>query len=132
MSMSDPLADMLTRVRNACMVKFESVEMPLSNLKTSVAKVLKDEGYISDYHVQKDDKQGVLHIDLKYGQGNQKVISGLRRISKPGCRVYVKADEIPKVMSGLGIGIISTSNGLMTDHQARKNRVGGELLCEVW
>ncbi len=132
MAMSDPLADMLTRVRNACMVKFDSVEMPLSNLKTSLAKVLKDEGYINDYHIQEDDKQGILHIDLKYDQDNQRVITGLKRVSKPGCRVYVKFDTIPKVMSGLGIGIISTSTGLMTDHQARKSRVGGELLCEVW
>ena len=132
MAMSDPLADMLTRVRNACMVKFDSVEMPLSNLKTSVAKVLKEEGYINDYRIQEDDKQGTLHIDLKYDRNNQRVITGLRRVSKPGRRVYVKSDQIPKVMSGLGIGIISTSSGLMTDHQARKNRVGGELLCEVW
>ena len=132
MAMSDPLADMLTRVRNACMVKFDSVEMPLSNLKTSVAKVLKEEGYINDYRIQEDDKQGILHIDLKYDRDNRQVITGIKRVSKPGRRVYVKSDKIPKVMSGLGIGIISTSSGLMTDHQARKNRVGGELLCEVW
>ena len=132
MSMSDPLADMLTRVRNACMVKFDSVDMPLSKLKVSVAKILKEEGYINDYHIQKDDVQGVLSIDLKYDQSNDKVIIGLRRVSKPGCRKYVNADSIPKVMSGLGIGIISTSKGVMTDRQARKMRVGGELLCEVW
>ena len=132
MSMSDPLADMLTRVRNACMVKFDSVDMPLSKLKVSVAKIMKEEGYINDYHIQKDDVQGVLSIDLKYDQSNDKVITGLRRVSKPGCRVYVNSDSIPKVMSGLGIGIISTSKGVMTDRQARKMRVGGELLCEVW
>ena len=132
MSMSDPLADMLTRVRNACMVKFNSVDMPLSKLKVSVAKIMKEEGYINDYHIQKDDVQGVLSIDLKYDQSNDKVITGLRRVSKPGCRQYVNADSIPKVMSGLGIGIISTSKGVMTDRQARKMRVGGELLCEVW
>ena len=132
MSMSDPFADMLTRVRNACMVKFESVNIPLSTLKVDVAKILKEEGYIIDYHVQKDDTQGVLRIDLKYDQNHQKVINGLRRVSKPGCRVYVQSDNIPKVMSGLGIAIISTSKGVMTDHQARKMRVGGELLCEVW
>lgn len=132
MSMSDPLADMLTRVRNACMVKFYSVDMPLSKLKVSVAKIMKEEGYINDYHIQKDDVQGVLSIDLKYDQSNDKVITGLRRVSKPGCRVYVNSDSIPKVMSGLGIGIISTSKGVMTDRQARKMRVGGELLCEVW
>ncbi len=132
MSMSDPLADMLTRVRNASMVKFDSVDMPLSKLKVSVAKIMKEEGYINDYHIQKDDVQGVLSIDLKYDQSNDKVIIGLRRVSKPGCRVYVNSDSIPKVMSGLGIGIISTSKGVMTDRQARKMRVGGELLCEVW
>lgn len=132
MSMSDPLADMLTRVRNACMVKFDSVNMPLSKVKVSVAKILKEEGYINDYHIQKDDVQGVLSIDLKYDQSNDRVIIGLRRVSKPGRRLYVNADNIPKVMSGLGIGIISTSKGVMTDRQARKMRVGGELLCEVW
>jgi small subunit ribosomal protein S8 len=132
MSMSDPLADMLTRVRNACMVKFESVNMPLSKLKVNVAKILKEEGYINDFHVQEDGVQGVLSIDLKYDQSKDRVIIGLRRISKPGRRMYVNADNIPKVMSGLGIGIISTSKGLMTDRQARKMRVGGELLCEVW
>jgi small subunit ribosomal protein S8 len=132
MAMSDPFADMLTRVRNACMVKFDSVDIPLSNLKADVARLLKEEGYINDFHVLKDDTQGVLRIDLKYDQHNQKVINGLRRISKPGCRVYVKSDKIPKVMSGLGIAIISTSKGVMTDHQARKMRVGGEFLCEVW
>jgi small subunit ribosomal protein S8 len=132
MAMSDPLADMLTRVRNASMVKFDSVDMPLSKLKVSVAKILKQEGYINDYHIQKDDVQGVLSIDLKYDQSNDKVIIGLRRVSKPGCRRYVNADNIPKVMSGLGIGIVSTSKGVMTDRQARKMRLGGELLCEVW
>lgn len=132
MSMSDPFADMLTRVRNACMVKFDSVDIPLSSLKVDVARILKDEGYISDFHVQKDDAQGLLRIDLKYDQNHQKVINGLRRVSKPGRRVYVKSDNIPKVMSGLGIAIISTSMGVMTDHQARVKRVGGELLCEVW
>ncbi len=132
MAMSDPLADMLTRVRNASMVNFDSVNMPLSKLKANVAKILKDEGYISDYHIQKDGVQGVLKIDLKYDQANDNVIIGLRRVSKPGRRLYVNADNIPKVMSGLGIGIVSTSKGLMTDRQARKMRVGGELLCEVW
>lgn len=132
MAMSDPFADMLTRMRNACMVKFDSVDIPLSNLKADVARLLKEEGYISDFHILKDDTQGVLRIDLKYDQHHQKVINGLRRISKPGCRVYVKSDRIPKVMSGLGIAIISTSKGVMTDHQARKMRVGGEFLCEVW
>ncbi|MBU0675657.1 MAG: 30S ribosomal protein S8 [Proteobacteria bacterium] len=132
MSMSDPVADMLTRVRNATMVKFESVDMPLSTLKVDVAKILKEEGYINDYHIRQDKVQGTLSIDLKYDHNHQRVISGLRRVSKPGCRKYVKANEIPKVMSGLGIAIISTSQGVMTDHKARTLQVGGELLCEVW
>ena len=131
MSMSDPLADMLTRVRNAGMVKIETVDMPLSKVKVNVARILKEEGYINDYHIDESGPQGTLSIDLKYDQ-NGRVITGLRRVSKPGRRMYVKADNIPKVMSGLGIGIISTSQGVFTDRQARKMRVGGELLCEVW
>ena len=132
MAMSDPLADMLTRVRNACMVKFDTVDIPLSKVKVNVAKILKEEGYINDYHIQEGGVQGVLRIDLKYSQSQDRVITGIRRVSKPGRRIYVNADNIPKVMSGLGVGIISTSKGLMTDRQARKMRVGGELLCEVW
>ena len=132
MAMSDPLADMLTRVRNAGMVKFESVDIPLSKVKVNIAKILKAEGYINDYHIIEDGPQGTLRVDLKYDQDSTRVITGLRRISKPGRRIYVNADNIPKVMSGLGIGIISTSKGLVADHQARKMRVGGELLCEVW
>lgn len=131
--MTDPLADMLTRIRNAGMVKFESVEMPLSKMKAGVAEILKSEGYISDFQVKEGETpQGVLHIDLKYDQDNQRVITGLKRISKPGCRIYVKHDNIPKVMSGLGIAIISTSKGIVSDKQARDQKVGGELLCEVW
>jgi small subunit ribosomal protein S8 len=132
MSISDPLADMLTRIRNARMVKFESLEMPYSKLRSGVAEILKKEGYISDYQVVKDNTQGVLKIDLKYDQNRNSVISGLKRVSKPGCRVYVKSNEIPKVMSGLGIAIISTSGGILTDREARKSGVGGELLCTVW
>jgi len=132
MSMSDPLADMLTRIRNAVMVKFPNVDMPLSNLKKDVAKILKDEGYITDFHIIDDGKQGVLRIDLKYDQNSQRVITGIRRISKPGCRQYVKYDKIPKVMSGLGVALVSTSKGVLADHQARELGVGGELLCEVW
>ena len=132
MAMSDPLADMLTRVRNACMVKFDTVDIPLSKVKVNVAKILKEEGYINDYHIQEGGVQGVLRIDLKYSQGNDRAITGIRRVSKPGRRIYVNADNIPKVMSGLGVGIVSTSKGVMTDRQARKMRVGGELLCEVW
>ena len=132
MSMSDPLADMLTRIRNAGMVKFRTVDVPLSNLKLGVAKVLQDEGYIEKYTVLKDTLPGTIRIDLKYSANNEKVISGLRRVSKPGMRIYVKADKIPKVMSGLGISILSTSKGIITDHQARELGVGGEILCNVW
>jgi small subunit ribosomal protein S8 len=132
MSMSDPLADMLTRIRNARMVKLDSLEMPHSKLRSGVAEILKKEGYISDYQVIKDNKQGVLKISLKYDQNRNPVISGLKRVSKPGCRVYVKSDDIPKVMSGLGIAIISTSSGILSDREARKSGIGGELLCTVW
>jgi small subunit ribosomal protein S8 len=132
MSMNDPLADMLTRIRNAGMVEFRSVKMPLSNLKVSVAKVLKSEGYIEDYHIQKDTAQGTLTVNLKYGPNDEKVLSGLRRLSKPGQRIYVHADKIPKVMSGLGIAILSTSKGVIADRDARKLGIGGEILCSVW
>jgi small subunit ribosomal protein S8 len=130
--MSDPLADMLTRIRNAGMVKYDTVDMPMSNLKIGVAKVLRDEGYIKDYHIIEDDKHGTLRIDLKYGPNDEKVLSGLRRVSKPGLRKYVKADDIPKVLSGLGISILSTSKGIITDREAKRLRVGGEILCEAW
>ena len=132
MSMSDPLADMLTRIRNAGMVRYETVDVPMSNLKVGVAKVLREEGYIKDYQIVEDDKQGILRITLKYGPNNEKVISGLRRVSKPGLRQYVKADDIPKVMSGLGISILSTSKGIITDRDARRQNIGGEILCEAW
>lgn len=132
MSMSDPLADMLTRIRNAGMVSFESVEMPHSKLKAGVAGILKEEGYIRGYDVIEDSKQGVLRIDLKYDQNRRQVITGIRKVSKPGRRIYVKADAIPRVMSGMGIAVLSTSRGIMTDGQARRQGVGGELLCEVW
>lgn len=132
MSMSDPLADMLTRVRNGVMANFDSVRMPLSKLKVGVAKVLKQEGYINDYQVLDEGVQGTLKIDLKYGPDNEKVITGIRRISKPGLRQYNKADRIPKVMSGLGVAILTTSRGIITDREARRNKVGGEVLCEVW
>jgi len=132
MSMSDPLADMLTRIRNAGMVRFEKVDMPLSNLKIGVAKVLKDEGYIRDFHILKDSVQGTIRLDLKYGSEGEKVISGLRRVSKPGRRIYIKADNIYSVMSGLGIAVLSTSRGIITDREARRQRLGGEVLLEVW
>jgi len=132
MSMSDPLADMLTRIRNAGMVRYETVDVPMSNLKVGVAKVLRDEGYIRDYQVIEDNKQGTLRIELKYGPHDERVINGLRRVSKPGLRKYVKADDIPKVLSGLGISILSTSKGIVTDREARRLRIGGEILCEAW
>jgi small subunit ribosomal protein S8 len=130
--MSDPLADFLTRIRNAGMVRYETVDVPMSNLKVDVAKVLREEGYIKDYQIIEDSKQGILRIELKYGPNDELVISGIRRISKPGLRQYVKADDIPKVLSGLGISILSTSKGVMTDREARRLRIGGEILCEAW
>jgi len=132
MSMSDPLADMLTRIRNAVMVKFDSVEMPSSTVKIDIAKVLKDEGYIVDYRVTDDSVQGVLKIDLKYGPDSEASITGLKRVSKPGLRKYAKANAIPKVLNGLGIAIISTSKGVVTDKTARALNSGGEIICEVW
>ncbi len=132
MSMSDPLADMLTRIRNAVMANFDTVDMPLSKLKLGVAKTLKQEGYIRDYQVLNNDVQGTLKIELKYGPNDEKVITGIRRVSKPGLRQYKKADRIPKVMSGLGVAILSTSHGIITDREARHRNVGGEVLCEVW
>ena len=132
MSMSDPLADMLTRIRNGVRANFETVEMPLSKLKVNVAKVLKDEGYILDYQVLDQGIQGTLKVDLKYGPDNEAVLTGIRRVSKPGLRQYKKSVGIPKVMSGLGVAILSTSQGVMSDREAKKRNVGGELLCEVW
>ncbi len=132
MSMSDPLADMLTRIRNAVMVKFDSVEMPSSTVKIDVAKVLKDEGYIVDYRVTDDSVQGVLTVDLKYGSDREPAITGLKRVSKPGLRKYAKANAIPNVLNGLGIAIISTSKGVVTDKTARALNSGGEIICEVW
>ncbi len=132
MSMSDPLADMLTRIRNAVMVKFETVEMPTSTVKVGVAKVLKEEGFINDYTVAEDSVQGTLKINLKYGSNNESVISGIKRVSKPGLRKYAKADGIPKILNGLGIAIVSTSKGVVTDKTARALNSGGEIICEVW
>lgn len=130
--MSDPLADMLTRIRNGVMVNFDSITVPLSKLKVGVAKVLKEEGYINDYHILEDGPQGTLKIDLKYGPHGEKVITGIKRASKPGLRQYKKTDRIPKVMSGLGIAILTTSQGIITDREARRRHIGGEYLCEVW
>ncbi|XOF32252.1 MAG: 30S ribosomal protein S8 [Candidatus Electrothrix sp. YB6] len=132
MSMSDPLADFLTRIRNGVQAHFTSVDIPLSNIKVNVAKVLKDEGYISDYRVIDCGVQGTLQVDLKYGPNNEKVITGIRRVSKPGLRQYKKSRTVPNVMSGIGIGILTTSQGVMTDREARRRNIGGELLCEVW
>ena len=132
MSMTDPIADMLTRIRNANTAKHESVDVPASNLKKAIAKILLDEGYIKSYEVVEDGTQGIIRIQLKYLAGKEKVISGLRRVSKPGLRVYAGADELPRVLKGLGIAIISTSKGVMTDKAARANHVGGEVLAFVW
>ena len=132
MQITDPVADMLTRIRNANTAKHESVDVPASNLKKAIAKILLDEGYIKSYEVVEDGTKGVIRIQLKYLAGKEKVISGLRRVSKPGLRVYAGADELPRVLKGLGIAIISTSKGVMTDKTARANHVGGEVLAFVW
>ena len=132
MQINDPVADMLTRIRNANTAKHATVDVPASNLKKAIAQILLDEGYIKAYEVVEDGTQGVIRITLKYLAGKEKVISGLRRVSKPGLRVYAGADELPKVLKGLGIAIISTSKGVMTDKKARENHVGGEVLAFVW
>ena len=132
MQITDPVADMLTRIRNANTAKHEKVDVPASNLKKSIAQILLDEGYIKAYEIVDDGTQGIIRITLKYLAGKEKVISGLRRVSKPGLRVYAGADELPKVLKGLGIAIISTSKGVMTDKAARANHVVGEVLAFVW
>lgn len=131
MVMTDPIADMLTRIRNATIVRDKIVEMPLSNVKQELAKIFKEEGYIEDYEVIANGPQGSVRLYLKYN-GKEKVISGLKRISKPGLRVYAGKDEIPKVLGGLGIAVISTSKGIMTDRKARAEGIGGEVICYVW
>ena len=132
MHITDPIADMLTRIRNANSAKHETVDVPASNMKKAIAQILLDEGYIKNYQIVDDGTQGVIHITLKYNPGKEKVITGLRRVSKPGLRVYVGADELPSVLRGLGIAIISTSKGVMTDKKARAAHVGGEVLAFVW
>ena len=132
MHITDPIADMLTRIRNANSEKHESVDVPASNLKKAIAQILLEEGYIKNYQIIDDEKQGLIKITLKYGENKTKVISGLKRISKPGLRVYAGKDELPKVLKGLGIAIISTSQGIMTDKKARQANVGGEVLAFVW
>ncbi|NLY43005.1 MAG: 30S ribosomal protein S8 [Clostridiaceae bacterium] len=132
MQITDPIADMLTRIRNANSAKHESVDIPASNLKKAIVDILLEEGYIKSYEYIEDGKQGILRVNLKYGANKEKVITGLKRISKPGLRVYAGKDEIPKVLGGLGIAIISTSQGVMTDKKARKAKVGGEVLAFIW
>ena len=134
MTMSDPIADMLTRIRNANTAKHDTVDIPSSKMKVSIAEILKKEGYIKDYEIQKDEKGfETIHVIMKYGKDkNEKIISGLKRISKPGLRVYANTDELPKVLGGLGIAIISTNKGVLTDKEARKENVGGEVLAFVW
>ncbi len=131
MHITDPIADMLTRIRNANNARHETVDVPASNMKKSIAQILLDEGYIKSYQVEDDGVQGMIHITLKYN-GKDKVITGLRRVSKPGLRVYVGADELPRVLRGLGVAIVSTSKGVMTDKAARAAHVGGEVLAFVW
>lgn len=132
MHITDPVADMLTRIRNANNAKHDTVDVPASNMKKSIAQILLDEGYIKNFQVVEDGTQGVIHISLKYNAGKEKVITGLRRVSKPGLRVYAGADELPRVLRGLGVAIVSTSKGIMTDKAARAAHVGGEVLAFVW
>ena len=132
MSLSDPIADMLTRIRNAVKMKKKDVSLPASRIKVEIAKILKEEGYIKNFKVIDDNKQGVLILILKYTEDNESVISGLRRISRPGCRIYCDKDNIPQVLDGLGIAIISTSQGIATGKRCRELGVGGEVLCYVW
>ena len=132
MNVTDPVADMLTRIRNANSARHETVDIPSSNLKKSIAEILNEEGYIKGYQIIDDGKQGIIKITLKYGANKEKVLSGLKRVSKPGLRVYASRDELPKVLKGLGIAIISTSKGIMTDKKARALNVGGEVLAFIW
>ncbi len=132
MQITDTIADMLTRIRNANSAKHDTVDVPGSKMKTAIAQILLDEGYIKGYTVIKDNKQGIIRIQLKYGPGKTQVISGLRRVSKPGLRIYSNCEDMPKVLKGLGIAVLSTSKGIMTDKQARKENVGGEVLAFIW
>ncbi len=132
MTMTDPIADLLTRIRNANMVRHERLEVPASNIKKEVAEILKREGFVRDVEYVEDNKQGVIRIFLKYGANNERVITGLKRISKPGLRVYAKSNEVPRVLNGLGIALVSTSQGVLTDKEARAQQVGGEVLAYVW
>ncbi len=132
MQITDPIADLLTRIRNANSAKHETVEVPASNMKKAIVEILNEEGYIKNYQVIEDGKQGIIRITLKYGQNHEKALTGLKRVSKPGLRIHAGADELPKVLKGLGIAIISTSQGIMTDKAARKANIGGEVLAYVW
>ncbi len=132
MVMTDPIADLLTRIRNANMVRHEKLEVPASNMKREIAEILKREGFVRDVEYIEDNKQGIIRIFLKYGSSNERVITGLKRISKPGLRVYAKADEVPRVLNGLGIALVSTSQGVISDKEARAKKVGGEVLAYVW
>lgn len=132
MQTTDSIADMLTRIRNASSAKHDSVKIPASNMKKAIAQILVDEGYIKNYKLIEDGKQGVIRVTLKYGEGKSQVITGLRRVSKPGLRIYSNVEEMPKVMKGLGVAIVSTSKGIMTDREARKQNVGGEVLAFIW
>lgn len=132
MVMTDPIADLLTRIRNANSVHHDKVEIPASKIKRAVVQILKEEGFVKDFEVLADGKQGILRVNLKYGPERDRVISGIKRISKPGLRVYAKKEQLPKVLGGLGIAIISTSQGIMSDKQARKNGLGGEVIAFVW
>ena len=132
MQITDTIADMLTRIRNASSAKHDSVDVPASKVKKAIAQILLDEGYIQSFTVEEDGKQGVIHITLKYGQNKSQIINGIRRVSKPGLRIYTNVEDMPRVMKGLGIAILSTSKGILTDKQARKANVGGEVLAFVW
>ncbi|WP_456434244.1 30S ribosomal protein S8 [Thermosulfuriphilus sp.] len=132
MSMTDPIADMLTRIRNACIARHEYVEVPASKMKLAIAKILAEEGYIAGYKFINQPPQGLIRIQLKYNADRRPIIAGLKKISKPGRRIYRAKDELPKIRNGFGIAIISTSRGIMTDHEARKIGVGGEVICAVW
>lgn len=129
---SDPIGDLMNRIRNAQKARFDKLDIPASRMKANLCRILKEEGYIKNYKFIRDDKQGVLRVHLKYGESRDGALTGARRISRPGRRVYVGHEEIPQVMNGMGVSIISTSRGVMTDRQARKERVGGEVLCAVW
>ncbi len=132
MQITDPIADMLTRIRNACTAKHDTVDIPASNMKKSIAQILLEEGYIKNYQVINDSKQGVIRVVLKYGENKSQVITGLRRVSKPGLRIYTSCEDMPRVLKGLGIAIMSTPKGVMTDKKARTEKVGGEVLAYIW